>query len=103
MTIQEKIDDFVSRTNNLTETNPEISNIAWAIDDVPYVEFNNFRRDYNSTIPNEQDVKYLKENQVGNKMYVLLLSYFLKTKCDIAIYSTPVKVTITHQVEELNK
>lgn len=103
MTIQEKIYDFVKRTKSIIEANPGISNIDWAIRDVPYPEFDLFRRYYNSTLTNESEAMYLKENPVGDKMYMRIMGYFLNADCDVSIYSVPVKVTTVHQVEELNK
>ena len=102
MTIQEKIDDLVQRTRAFTENNPEINFINWNIENIPYSEFNLFRETHNESYTKTES-RYLEEIVIGDRMYIILMYFVLDAKCNIALYSTPVKITTYHQVEEVNQ
>lgn len=96
--IYERIEYLKNKTEFLLSENPELKVLEWHITDVPYKVFDEFRKDWNSRI--KHDHQYLKQIDLSGKMYCRAVSAFGRG-AEILIWTVPVKIVTTYEVEEL--
>lgn len=96
MTLTERIEEMKAKTKAIIEQHPEIDYVAWEIKDVPYNEFDSYRKMLNESIP---EYLHISETSCGGKLfYHAARSYEEKTQ--IVIWSVPLKVKHTYEVIE---
>lgn len=85
MDLQAKIDEFKAKTKEIRDANPSITQVNWAINDIPFPEFQSFLRLKNISIDSI--------DQTSNGQLFFFPNYGHNSDgCQIVFMSLPVKL-----------
>lgn len=98
MDIQNQIDQIIQRHKTIVESNPDIAQISFDINNLPYQELETYRENFNAQIRRDDDSaddpKFLTEKPVCGKIGVFIHSWHVGVeKLSIHLWTGPVKIT----------
>lgn len=89
MTIQERIDWALTKTEDLRKTHTEITNVRYEFKDISYSELREYAMQEKCKLHTTED-----------RAYIILCTFASKYDTDIWLYSKPIKIKPAEIIEE---